>query len=87
MTELTDTRDYWDGQSATFDAQPDHGLLDPAVRAAWAQLLLPLMPPAPASVVDLGCGTGSLAVLLAQAPGGGDRQGADRPHPVGASHR
>lgn len=67
MTELTDTRDYRDAQSATFDAQPDHGLLDPAVRAAWAQLLLPLMPPAPASVVDLGCGTGSLAVLLAQA--------------------
>ncbi len=67
MTELTDTRDYWDGQAAIFDQQPDHGLLDPAVRAAWAQLLLPLMPPAPASVVDLGCGTGSLAVLLAQA--------------------
>lgn len=63
MTE----REYWDAQAATFDEQPDHGLRDPDVRAAWRDLLLPLMPPAPASVVDLGCGTGSLAVLLAEA--------------------
>lgn len=57
----------WDAEAASFDDQPDHGLRDPAVRAAWADLLLPLLPPAPAAVVDLGCGTGSLAVLLAQA--------------------
>lgn len=63
----TMTRADWDGQAATFDDQPDHGLKDPAVRAAWSDLLLPLLPPAPAAVVDLGCGTGSLAVLLAQA--------------------
>ncbi len=37
------------------------------MRAAWADVLLPLMPPAPAAVVDLGCGTGSLAVLVAEA--------------------
>jgi hypothetical protein len=30
------------------------------VRQAWADLLLPLLPPAPASAVDLGCDTGSL---------------------------
>ncbi|MCE7001093.1 class I SAM-dependent methyltransferase [Saccharothrix sp. S26] len=63
----SDAREFWDGQAATFDQEPDHGLLDPEVRRAWADLLLPLVPPAPASVVDLGCGTGSLAVLLAQA--------------------
>ncbi|MFB9687233.1 class I SAM-dependent methyltransferase [Amycolatopsis plumensis] len=57
----------WDAEAATFDDQPDHGLRDPAVRAAWSDLLLPLMPPAPAAVVDLGCGTGSLSLLLAQA--------------------
>jgi ubiquinone/menaquinone biosynthesis C-methylase UbiE len=61
------TKEIWDAQAASFDEQPDHGLKDPSVRAAWSDLLLPLMPPAPASVVDLGCGTGSLAVLLAQA--------------------
>jgi SAM-dependent methyltransferase len=55
----------WDDAAATFDDEPDHGLRDPEVRAAWAALLLPLMPPAPARILDLGCGTGSLAVLLA----------------------
>ena len=55
---------YWDNQAATFDEQPDHGLRDPHVRAAWEQLLLPRLPPAPAMVADLGCGTGSLSVLL-----------------------
>ncbi len=65
---MTDeTRDFWDSQAASFDEEPDHGLLDPAVQGAWANLLVPLLPPAPTSVVDLGCGTGSLAVLLAQA--------------------
>lgn len=58
---------FWDEQAATFDDEPDHGLRDAEVRAAWAQLLLPLMPSSSAEVVDLGCGTGSLAVLLAAA--------------------
>lgn len=68
-------RDFWDAQAATFDDDPDHGLRDPVVRAAWADLLVPLMPPAPAAVVDLGSGTGSLAVLLAAA--GYDVRGVD----------
>jgi ubiquinone/menaquinone biosynthesis C-methylase UbiE len=71
----TDAREFWDCQAADFDHEPDHGLLDPRVRAAWERLLVPLMPPAPASVVDLGCGTGSLAVLLAEA--GHDVRGVD----------
>jgi ubiquinone/menaquinone biosynthesis C-methylase UbiE len=58
---------FWDEQAATFDDEPDHGLRDADVRAAWAELLLPLMPSSSAEVVDLGCGTGSLAVLLAAA--------------------
>jgi len=60
-------KEIWDAEAASFDEQPDHGLRDPSVRTAWSDLLLPLMPTAPASVADLGCGTGSLAVLLAQA--------------------
>jgi SAM-dependent methyltransferase len=59
--------DFWDGQAATFDDEPDHGLRGPAVRAAWARTLLPVLPGPPAAVADLGAGTGSLAVLLAQA--------------------
>ncbi|MGI8645658.1 MAG: class I SAM-dependent methyltransferase [Nocardioides sp.] len=55
----------WDDEAATFDEAADHGLRDPAVRAAWRDLLLPVLPASPGRVADLGCGTGTLALLLA----------------------
>jgi ubiquinone/menaquinone biosynthesis C-methylase UbiE len=65
---MTDNHNaVWDAHAATFDQQPDHGLQKPSVRAAWAALLASVLPPAPASIVDLGCGTGSLTTLLAEA--------------------
>jgi ubiquinone/menaquinone biosynthesis C-methylase UbiE len=57
----------WDAEAATYDDEPDHGLRDPAVRAAWAARLRAWLPAPPADVVDLGCGTGSLSVLVAEA--------------------
>jgi 2-polyprenyl-3-methyl-5-hydroxy-6-metoxy-1,4-benzoquinol methylase len=56
---------YWDAQAPTFDNHADHGLRDPRVRDAWRRLLLTHLPPAPAAIADIGCGTGSLSVLLA----------------------
>ncbi len=55
----------WDDEAETFDKAPDHGLLDATVRAAWERLLISKLPAAPARIADLGCGTGTLSVLLA----------------------
>jgi SAM-dependent methyltransferase len=56
---------FWDEQAASFDQAPDHGLHDPRMRAAWTALLVSLLPAGPCRIVDLGCGTGTLALLLA----------------------
>lgn len=67
MTDpLATTRALWDEEAQAFDEAADHGLRDPAVRAAWRSLLLDLLPPPPARVADLGCGTGTLALLLTE---------------------
>lgn len=58
------SRETWDAEAETFDDEPDHGLSDPATRAAWRDLLLGVLPTAPARIADLGCGTGTLTRLL-----------------------
>jgi SAM-dependent methyltransferase len=57
----------WEAEAATFDEQPDHGLRDPEIRSAWTELLTAALPEPPATVLDLGCGTGTLSTLLAGA--------------------
>ncbi|MFC8448747.1 class I SAM-dependent methyltransferase [Kitasatospora sp. NPDC057223] len=59
--------DYWDAASASFDDEPDHGLRAGPTRAAWRRRLEAWVPAGPADVLDVGCGTGSLALLLAEA--------------------
>ena len=61
-----ETRDFWDGQAAGFDDEADHGLSDPVTRDAWTTLLDGFLGGSSGAVVDLGCGTGSVSVLLAE---------------------
>jgi SAM-dependent methyltransferase len=67
MASMTSQADIalWDAEAPHFDEAADHGLRDATVRAAWRTLLVSLLPPAPARVADLGCGTGTLSLLLA----------------------
>ncbi|MFD9366431.1 class I SAM-dependent methyltransferase [Streptomyces sp. NPDC060020] len=58
---------YWDAAAATFDDEPDHGLRADATRTAWIRLLHALLPAEPSDVLDIGCGTGSMSLLLAEA--------------------
>jgi len=60
-----ETQQYWDDFAHTFDDEPDHGLHDPLVREAWTQLLKAAFPRPNAAILDVGCGTGSLSVVLA----------------------
>ena len=60
------TPQYWDTQATDFDDEPDHGLRDPAVRDAWRDLLSEWLPPPPVTILDIGCGTGSLSLLLVE---------------------
>lgn len=55
-----------DEAASTFDEPADHGLHDPDVRSAWATLLARILLPTPSRLADLGCGTGSLAILAAE---------------------
>lgn len=66
MTTDTAGRQFWDAEADRFDDEPDHGLRDPQVRDAWAIRLRSWLPAAPSDVLDLGCGTGSLALLAAR---------------------
>jgi SAM-dependent methyltransferase len=67
MTNSAAIAAYWDAAAPDFDNEPDHGLLAKETRTAWAGLLSAWLPSGPADVLDVGCGTGSLSELTAQA--------------------
>ncbi len=63
---LAEARAFWNAAAASFDEESDHGLRDPIVRQRWAILLKRHLPVQAGAVLDVGCGTGSLSVLLAE---------------------
>jgi 2-polyprenyl-3-methyl-5-hydroxy-6-metoxy-1,4-benzoquinol methylase len=65
-TRLHEARQYWDNLAPSFDDEPDHGLRDPIVLQAWTELLRTWLPYTKATILDVGCGTGSLSVVLAE---------------------
>ena len=68
MTErIASITAYWDAAAASFDDEPDHGLRAERTRAAWAGLLNSWVSSPQQDVLDIGCGTGSLSLLLAEA--------------------
>lgn len=66
MGAMHDIAAHWDAAADAFDEEADHGLRDPRVRDAWADRLAAWLPEDRLDVVDLGCGTGSLSLLLAE---------------------
>ncbi|MBA3868839.1 MAG: methyltransferase domain-containing protein [Anaerolineae bacterium] len=63
--QLEEARQIWNSEASSFDNQPDHGLQDPMILAAWTRLLKAHLPFSKATVLDIGCGTGSLSVVIA----------------------
>lgn len=63
---LQDTRQYWDDIAPSFDEEPDHGLHDPVILASWTHFLAAWLPNTKANILDIGCGTGSLSIVLAR---------------------
>ena len=57
---------YWSGRAAGFDLGSSHNVLTEAQHQAWLDLLREVAGPPALTVLDVGCGTGFLAMRMAE---------------------
>src|SRR5438552_2092084 len=67
MSDVHDRlRRFWDEDAKTYDRSPSHAASDPVEAAAWRAILRRHLPEPPASVMDVGAGTGTISLLVAE---------------------
>jgi ubiquinone/menaquinone biosynthesis C-methylase UbiE len=59
-------RQHWDHRAADFDKEASHGLLTAGQSQAWHDLMGRVAGLHPLDVLDVGCGTGFLSLILAE---------------------
>lgn len=59
-------RRHWDGRAADFDEAPEHGIHSAEQHDRWLSVLRRWTDDEPRRVLDVGCGTGVVALLLAE---------------------
>ena len=57
---------HWNSRADRFDELPNHALQNEAQHQSWRNLLRRVLGSPPLQVLDLGCGTGFLTLLLAE---------------------
>jgi ubiquinone/menaquinone biosynthesis C-methylase UbiE len=58
-------RAFWDRDAESYDRSPSHAATDPVEAPMWRAALLRHLPPPPASILDVGAGTGAMSLLAA----------------------